>query len=124
MVAVGAGLSSTLKCAGTRAVGTPSKAVVLGSNFLSWLCASSLEDPERRLSILLWQSQYFLQTLASFLVSRGMIPQIEGGATIAFSVALGILNYFFHHEPDSGNSTALGLIQAFIGKDRENVRML
>lgn len=81
-LAVGAVLYSTLRGAGTALVGGPSRAVVFGSGLVAWFLGSSLEDPEKRLGILLWQAQYFFQALGGFLVSRGTLiilwPLVSG----------------------------------------------
>jgi len=110
-------LYSALRCTGTNIFG-PNRLVVFVSGLLAWFAGSSIEHPDKLRGILLWQSQYFLQTFAKMLMNRGILKPVNGGVTLIFALATGILNYFFRQEPENCDSTAQILFKTFAGKDR------
>jgi len=112
-------LYSILRCAGTNNFGV-SRAVVFLSGVVAWGVGSSIEDPNRRMGICLWQAQNFLQTLGAMMLARGILPVVPRGITYAFSLAVGIIYHFFINDHESCDPTAASLAKTFIGRDREH----
>eukprot|EP01126_Amoeba_proteus_P027276 TRINITY_DN2708_c0_g1_i1.p1 TRINITY_DN2708_c0_g1~~TRINITY_DN2708_c0_g1_i1.p1 ORF type:complete len:326 (+),score=47.98 TRINITY_DN2708_c0_g1_i1:435-1412(+) len=107
-----------LRCFGTNLFG-PSRVVVLLSGLFAW-CGSLIENSEKRIGITLWQAQYFFHAIGMMAVHRGLISPVSCGLSYLFSLACGILHYFYHQEPESCNTTGAALVKAFVGKDKEN----
>jgi len=111
-------LYSFLRCSGTNLLGV-SRVVVFLAGVVSWGVGSLVEDPDRRLGILLWQAQNFLQVFGTMMMTRGLFSPVHNGTTYCFALAVGILNHFFVNEPSACDPTAATLMKAFIGKNRE-----